>query len=289
VKRQRGRFLKEADFLCNDHQIYISPSTFEYRQEKDNLLWQRQEDMEYLKTINGFKRESRMARERSEDALTWNVFRYLQNHRLVWQTFERFTGDRLEDPEVIFWSYSDCEKGEFPLLNEARNRFGESKRAGTEPDLIICSKNHLIFVEAKFTSGNDTAPSKEDYLEKYIVANDGWYANVFKKDIKTVSMKDKKYELMRNYLLGTWLAQRYQKKFILFSLSPAKYDFGGLQDFRNSIHENDQFRFIFSFWEELRGVIQNHLPDSDDKDLVLEYLREKSAGYRDGKLVEAFL
>jgi hypothetical protein len=69
------------------------------------------EDQEDLKDIKAVKRESRMARERSEDALTWNVFRYLQKHDLIFQAMERFTGEYLVDPEMIFWSYSAVEKG----------------------------------------------------------------------------------------------------------------------------------------------------------------------------------
>ena len=39
VARQRDRFRKEDKFKCPNHNIYISPSTFEYSSKQDNLLW----------------------------------------------------------------------------------------------------------------------------------------------------------------------------------------------------------------------------------------------------------
>ncbi len=135
------------------------------------------EDQDDFKDIKAVKRESRIARERSEDALTWNVFRYLQKHELIRQAMERFTGEDLVDPEVIYWSYSEREKDRSSLLTAARQSFRKS--AGTEPDTIIDSKSHLIFIEAKFTSGNRTTPSGEDVLDKYLMSNDRWYESVF--------------------------------------------------------------------------------------------------------------
>jgi hypothetical protein len=288
VERQKGKFLREPKFYCTEHKIYISPSTFEYADEQENLLWQHPENRQYLEEIKDAKRESRMARERSEDALTWNVFRYLHKNQLLSLALERFIGEFLEDPEIIYWSYSSVEKGVSSLLREARNTFGET--SGTEPDLIINSKNHLIFIEAKFTSSNQTKPRTEGYLKKYAESQDGWYQAVFQKDIHTVCIEMQKYELMRNYLLGTWLANKHGKKFTLLSLNTV--NFGRDEEdmrFRDCLIENDQYHYIYSVWEELRGVIINHLPDSLDKEILLDYLRNKSAGYRNGKVVGAFV
>ena len=39
VGRQRKSFTTEEIFRCPIHNIYISPSTFQYSKEQDNLLW----------------------------------------------------------------------------------------------------------------------------------------------------------------------------------------------------------------------------------------------------------
>jgi hypothetical protein len=287
VKRQSAEFLCEQPSLCKEHNIYISPSTFEYANELDNLLWKQPEDERYLANIMRIKRESRMARERSEDALTWNVFRYLHNNHLLSKTLERFIGELLKNTEMIYWSYSSDTNGVSPLLAEARHSFGE--RAGTEPDVIIDSDDHIIFIEAKFTSGNHTKPRNESVLDKYAKSNNYWYEKVFQKDIKVVSIEMEKYELMRNYLLGTWLGHKYNKKFTLLSLNAVNFSKEEGLSFRDCLIENNQSRYIYSVWEELRGVIQNHLPESVDRELVLDYMTNKSAGYRNGKVVRAFV
>ena len=68
VERQRRSFRREERFQCPDHKIYISPSTFEYAREGDNLLWHNRVDLDLLEAAKTVKRESRIARDNSEDA-----------------------------------------------------------------------------------------------------------------------------------------------------------------------------------------------------------------------------
>jgi len=82
VERQREVFKREERFKCLKHNIYISPSTFEYQSELDNLLWKNKADLDLFKRIKKVKRESRIARDNSEDAVTWNVFRFLE--KIIW-------------------------------------------------------------------------------------------------------------------------------------------------------------------------------------------------------------
>ena len=146
VKRQRNSFKREEIFCCPEHKIYISPSTFEYQDESDNLLWKDQDDMELLKKIKTVKRESRMARDNSEDALTWNLFRFLDKNDLVEKVMEAILGLPIKSPELIYWSYSHKENGSWSALNEARTYFGEQIKRGSEPDIIIKTENALFFI-----------------------------------------------------------------------------------------------------------------------------------------------
>ena len=70
VQRQHVRFLRSEQFFCPHHDIFISPTTFEYRSDQDNLLWNDEGDKALLKAVHQHKRESRMTRDNSEDALT---------------------------------------------------------------------------------------------------------------------------------------------------------------------------------------------------------------------------
>ena len=51
VERQREVFKREERFKCRKHNIYISPSTFEYQSELDNLLWKDKADLDLLGRI----------------------------------------------------------------------------------------------------------------------------------------------------------------------------------------------------------------------------------------------
>src|SRR5687768_13532494 len=85
VERQRNRFLLEPRFQCPEHKLHISPSTFEYSSEFENMLWTDASDRALWAQIKtpGIKRESRIARDNSEDAVTWNVFRLFERRRLL--------------------------------------------------------------------------------------------------------------------------------------------------------------------------------------------------------------
>ena len=83
VPRQRKTFKRAKEFFCPKHHIYISPSTFEYDNYTDNLLWKDKIDLDLLQRIMPVKRESRIARDNSEDALTWNIFRFLEKENLL--------------------------------------------------------------------------------------------------------------------------------------------------------------------------------------------------------------
>ena len=71
VARQRGGFRRERKYLCPEHGIYVSPTTFEYANEARNLLWNKPADMSLLAKIGKVKHEGRFGRDNSEDALTW--------------------------------------------------------------------------------------------------------------------------------------------------------------------------------------------------------------------------
>ena len=48
VERQWKVFRKEDRFKCPKYHLFISPSTFEYPHELDNLLWKEEADIELL-------------------------------------------------------------------------------------------------------------------------------------------------------------------------------------------------------------------------------------------------
>jgi hypothetical protein len=288
VERQKDEFVRDEKFKCQKHDIYISPSTFEYNDELKNLLWHDNEDVEILKGIKKVKRESRMARERSEDAVSWNVFRFLEKNELMGTVFDRLLGITLSSPEIIYWSFSQKENSSWSTLNRARDEFGEKPNRGSEPDIIIHSKNALLFIEAKLTAGNKTMPSNPDDSKQYTSGGNGWFCKVFESDYNTV-IEAKKYELMRFWLLGTWMAEQLGLDFYLVNLVRAGFEEDIEDAFRKHVREDGRRNFKRITWEDIYQVIGDPALSNNSTDLMLDYFNSKTLGYDiSGDLKKAF-
>lgn len=289
VERQRKVFKTEKRYQCPAHEIFISPSTFEYPDEQGNLLWKDAADEDLLNRIKGVKRESRMARDNSEDAVTWNVFRYLEKTGLTLDFLQNLTGASQEKPEIIYWSYSQTENGAWKMLNKARKEFGETPKRGSEPDLVIVTDQALFFIEAKLSSGNETTPSRPDDHKKYETGGKKWYSKVFKSDYETIAIKEKKYELMRLWLLGTWAADQMNKNFYLINMVLQEREKDIEEKLRSSIIENDSRRFVRATWEQIYRLI-SQTGQNPNREAITKYFENKTLGYgADGRVQKAFL
>jgi hypothetical protein len=131
-------FKRLEEFKCPIHNIFISPSTFEYQESLVNILWRDETDQDLLfNRICKVKRETkRFARDNSEDAVTWNVFRYLEKEKLLQSFLSELAGFSVGYPdEVIYWSYSQSERKVWSKLQEARENLDKPREGlGTRPD-----------------------------------------------------------------------------------------------------------------------------------------------------------
>lgn len=292
VSRKRRCDKLSEKHKCKKHNIYIFPSTFEYSNVFDNFLDNSIRETEVFIKINKYKRECRMGRERSEDALTWNIFRYLENNGLLQEYIKYITGKDKNINDVIYWSYSLKEKNQWKILNEARIEFGETIEKGTEPDIIIETDDTILFIEAKFTSSNKTSGSNHDAInyhitntKKYLTGGNDLFKRIFMRTYNDIIL-DQKYELLRMWLIGNWIANRKQKKFILINLVPDGKEKDIETYFKPMIVENESSKFKRITWES----IGNYLNIKDGNKMIIEYLNNKTIGYStNGKLLRAFI
>jgi hypothetical protein len=288
VQRQRRVFRCAEEFRCCDHGIYISPSTWEYDREQDNLLWHDAADLALLAAIKRVKRESRMARDNSEDAVTWNVFRFCERTGCLAGLIEALLGQRLTDPRLVYWSYSAADGGTWPWLVQARSEFGELNGKGSEPDLIVDSDDALIWIEAKITAPNRTRPSNPGYsLPAYRRGGACWFDAVFNSNPKAIAVDAQLYELMRFWLLGTWIAAQTGRDFHLVNLVRDGYELDVEQRFGAHIKPGPGRRFARMTWEQIYAHVQRHelaRPGTED---LLRYFENKTIGYRADRQLQA--
>ncbi len=292
LKRQRGNFKRNNDFFCRTHEIYVSPSTFEYLREEDNLLDSSPAEINILSSIKSSKRESRIARDRSEDALTWNVFRYMSNMGILKRYLEELSCDDSDIIEQVYWSHAIIADISWPDLIKARVEFGESASKGSEPDLIIETNNVIYFVEAKYTSGNKTSgygkqlASRIENPKKYITGGHEHFRKVFKSSYETVVV-DQKYELMRYWLLGSWIAEQKKKRFMLINIVCERSEIDIESSFGTHIINSELNSFRRATWEAIgkHAIVENNHATC----VLSHYLENRSIGYdNNGNLVKAF-
>jgi len=245
--------------------------------------------LDLFKMIKTVKRESRIARDNSEDAVTWNVFRFLERNNLVEKTLSPIIGVPLKSSEVIYWSYSQKENSSWSELNKAREEFGEEIKRSSEPDVIIKTDNTLLFIEAKLTAGNKTVPSDMSNSKKYENGGEKLFSKVFKSDYKAIAIDEKKYELLRFWLLGTWIAKQQDLDFYLVNLVLSEREKDIETIFKRHLYENQRMKFIRIIWEDLYQQILNSDSPGIDEDMMIKYFRNKTIGYDgNGRLQKAF-
>jgi hypothetical protein len=294
VERQRQHFRKEEKYKCPEHNIYISPSTFEYETELENLLWTDNSDIDRFKKIKEVKRESRIARENSEDAVTWNVFRFLERNNLLSGFLTSLTGQKYNTTELILWSYSPKQNDTLKILNRARSEFGEQTNRGSEPDIIVLTDKALFFIEVKVLAGNDTSGTGEtlerhlNEPKKYITGGNKWYSSVFSSDYKTV-INDQKYELLRFWLLGSWMAEQLKMPFYLINLVMKEREKNIEQEFGIHILQRNNRIFKRISWENIYEFFVKSGISNKETEILKEYFKNKALGYNsDRELIRAF-
>jgi len=186
----------------------------------ENLLWRESRDREHLDAILRVKRESRMGYEHSEDAVTWNVFRFFERHSMLSAAISNISACPSGEPLTVFWTTHEGSIWK-PWIGCCSD-FSEMAFARSEADLIfLWPKKMLVVVEAKFRSANCSDPKmREDELRKakrYIEQEQG--AKYLNPEGAREAVREGWYELLRNWALGTRLADALScELFVLVNL-----------------------------------------------------------------------
>ena len=243
---------------------------------------------------NPFKYEShRFGFERSEDAVSWNVFRTLYEARLLEKLGEHITGMRAAiEPRLYLWGLEVTGDAFDPwsLLIAARERFETNlpvERPKTEPDIALhLPGKYLILIEAKFTSPN-TVYERGRRKDKSSLTMDeliGIYrdnALAILNLARATRANRIHYQLWRNTVFAEWMARLDHPATKAFHVSLVRdgYELDSAAEFRQLLNPGRQDQFQRLTWEQIDQLVRNE----PGVHLMRRYLATKTAG-----LVPAF-
>jgi hypothetical protein len=277
---------------CPEHGIYCHHSsygsTYNYRSVRRNIIASREL---FARRIVGhpFKFEShRLGLERSEDTLSWNVFRSFAEARQLAKIAQAITGTTLEyEPHLYLWGISACddEFTSWPLLVAAREHFESNlpvERPLTEPDIALhLPGKYLILIEAKFTSPNTfyrTGPRKDDgsltLAELLSIYHDSRLEIL---DHGQAAQVDRvAYQLWRNTVFAEWMAREDHPKTKAYHVNLVRsgYEQDTADEFAGLVSDDHKDRFCRLTWERIYELTDG----VSDLAHLRRYFETKTAG-----------
>ena len=271
---------------CPTHHIAVHSTrggfTYVYDEPSRNLLWTDAHDQERLKAILLGKRECRMGHEHSEDAVTWNVFRFFERHGCLSGAIRRICSCPTVEPQVIFWATDNGAL--WQPFRRCSDDIPEKTFARSEPDLMFLWENKLLVViEAKFRSPNRSgsdAKKRADELRKsrpyieHASRSINWEG-------AEETVRDGWYELLRNWALGTTLKDTLGcEAFVLVNLLRKRHEKEHGENPRRDFAERacaltPDRRFVVAYWEDLIAAAPA-ICDHPDSGLLVKWAKNKS-------------
>jgi hypothetical protein len=275
---------------CQKHKIYCRRKTYIYEEKLDNLTV----DIDLFKDIfekQGNKKYDieRIGYEKSEDALTWNVFVTLKNAGELKAITSLISGKSCEEePELILWGYNLKDGSPLEELEFFREKFESEIRVPTEPDIILKTAKEVFLIEAKFCSPNSRKEisvwrdkeinkrTKEEY-EPYRIRYKSLIDEVLNKDI--IERQNKFCSQLVRYVL--YAHDAYKDKSCIVNLLPKnpslnKEIYSIEKEFKSYL-KKDTFKTIT--WEDIYKAIGN-LKGEPEIIVLRKYLQEKTANLK---------
>jgi hypothetical protein len=184
--------------------------------------------------------------ESSEDAVTWTVFRGLQQQGRLDALVapQRLPGE----PALLLWGapIGGARSPEVAsALVEVCRSLGESSDAFSEPDVVVVWPELIVFVEAKYQSANERRPNHPNfprYLDR---------PELFSVPPETVEAAGY-YELTRNWRIGTALAEALQiPDFLLVNLGPPDQIEAEAEAFASLLALSASREFVSWSWSDI--------------------------------------
>jgi hypothetical protein len=206
-----------------------------------------------LNRINRPAKLLKFTSSRSEDHLTWTVFRHLQLAQEAGKVVGRlgidFWGNPDVDPALLLWGcplppLNEAGKAVHGRLIQVLDRLGENPQRRSEPDVILdYEERGIIFIEVKHGSPNDVKPADYKGWRTYLSKTDAFL------DAGGVCQTGF-YELARNWRIAWDLAG--DRPMALINLGPGELFQGANQSklltFSETLNQGESRRFLTISW-----------------------------------------
>ena len=220
----------------------------------------------------GYGGKAYLSSDRSEDALTWNVFRSLQKAGLpgLETIGEIFQVSSLES--VLFWGCDVELQSESQQILNCLIRAIDGKHMGTmtEPDLVILTDREVAFVECKLNANGKQSPWKAQGLGAEKRFNTYVEECGFEK-LQNVDTWGQVYQLIRQYIYARSMAAVMDRRPLVFSLVREERP-GSWNAFYQPLRDFDQAVFKpLVTWEDVRKSVARRVesfPDTGQKIIV---------------------
>ena len=287
-----SRLLEPARYgngpTCPEHGIRCNNSTtFSYGDPKRNIIVDRETFGKWIIGHPDKFESGRLGSEKSEDALSWNVFRSFQKAGCLGKLAAEVFGLPTDvEPQLFLWGIN-LNDGSFlfwDLLTKARSRFESNlpvKRPLTEPDIMLhVPGQYLALIEAKFTSSNGAyffgRREKPDSLTAEELLSIYSHPSLELLNVgKAVTQSRIHYQLWRNMVFAEWMARRDHEpsKAYHFNLVRAGHDKDSADEFHRLVSEGFKDRFRQVTWE---AIYTQAISEGPKLNRLCKYMQEKT-------------
>ncbi len=208
------------------------------------------------------QKANRLAFESSEDAVSWTVFRFLQQEELLGKVLE------LSEARVLFWG------AEYPLptnptenitqtLRQVLSNLGEHPNRFSEPDIMLISPQEIRSIEVKYLSSNSRQRDYKNF-DRYLQAEPDLFLDA--DAVRRAGF----YELTRNVVIACRLAKTLGRdKWRVTNLGGQRCRVSA-SEFQKLLRNPDHFQY--QSWRDFCGRIQYPSPH------FAQYLQQKKLG-----------
>jgi hypothetical protein len=221
-----------------------------------------------------------MGHEHSEDAITWNVFRFFERHACLAPAISTICACPERGPMTVFWTTHNASLWE--PYKCCSDQIPEKPTARSESDLIfLWEHNVLVEVEAKFRSPNHSDPKKRVGEVRKAQAYIEHASRYLKRKGAEQAVCDGWYELLRNWALGTTLKDALGcEKFVLVNLLRKRHEKKVGENPRRDFAEracvlSPDCQFTVAYWEDLIAAAPS-ICDHPDSGLLISWARNRS-------------